>query len=534
MATDQDVIVVGAGIAGLYAVCRMRERGMRVHGFESAPDVGGTWYHNRYPGARCDVESVDYSYSFSDELQQEWTWTERFATQPEILAYLNHVADRFDLRSAFDFNTKVTAIRREKDVWTVATDTGTSMTARFVIMATGVLSVANRPDFAGAESFAGESYHTGEWPLHEVDFRGKRVGVIGTGSSGIQSVPIIAEDAAELYVFQRSANYSIPAGNRPIGEEEMAEIKATYDERRRLSWRSGGGSPFIAHPKKAMEVDADERRRVYDEWWQRGGVLFSKAFPDQLSDLTANDTAREYAEEKIRAMIDDPTVAELLIPKDHPIGTKRIVTDSGYYSTFNRPNVHLVDVRSHPIERISEQGVVTTEGEYQLDMLIYATGFDAMTGALARIDITGEDGLSFAEAWEAGPQTYLGLMTAGFPNLFMLSGPGSPSVLANMVLMAEMHVNWIADCLDHMDHQGLTTVAADEDAQQEWVAECTRKADGTLFPRANSWYLGANIPGKPRVFMPYIGGFGPYGDIITEVAADGYRGFTFTAAEEVN
>ncbi|WP_280461083.1 flavin-containing monooxygenase [Nocardia carnea] len=525
--SDFDAVVVGAGISGLYAVYKFRRRGMRVHGFESAAGVGGTWYHNRYPGARCDVESIDYSYSFDEELQQEWTWTERFATQEEILRYLDHVADRHDLRSAYDFLTRVTSAVYDEAAgrWTVTTDTGKTVTARFCILATGVLSATNKPDIPGRDSFAGESYHTGEWPHEPVDFTGKRVGVIGTGSSGIQSIPIIAEEADQVVVFQRSPNYSIPAGNRRLTEDVLAEVKANYAERRRLSRSSSGGTPNSPHPKGALEVGEAERTRIYDEWWQRGGYLFTKAFPDQMVSKAANDTAREYVEAKIRDMVEDPEIADQLIPTDHPIGTKRIVTDTGYFQTYNRDNVTLVNLRRTPITEITESGVRTGENSYDLDILIFATGFDAMTGSLSRIDIRGRDGRELTAEWSAGPRTYLGLAVDGFPNMFIISGPGSPSVLANMVLMAEQHVDWIAECLDHLDAHEIATIEATREAADDWVAECNAKAAGTLFPTANSWYLGSNIPGKPRVFMPYIGGFGNYNTLCADVAAAGYKGF---------
>ena len=525
--SDVDAVVIGAGISGLYAVYKLRKRGMTVHGFESAAGVGGTWFHNRYPGARCDVESIDYSYSFDEDLQQEWTWSERFATQEEILAYLEHVADRHDLRNAFEFLTRVvsTVYDEESALWTVTTDTGRSVTARFCIMATGVLSATNRPDIPGRDTFTGESYHTGEWPHEPVDFAGKRVGVIGTGSSGIQSIPVIAKEADHVFVFQRSPNYSIPAGNRPLTAEQIAEVKASYSERRRLARMSGGGTPFTPYPKGAMEVDEAERRRVYDEWWQRGGYLFAKAFPDQTTSIEANNSAREYVEAKIREMVKDPEIAKQLIPTDHPIGTKRIVTDDGYFETFNRDNVTLVNLRATPIVEITEDGVRTSGQHYPLDMIVFATGFDAMTGALARIDIRGRAGRTLREEWSAGPRTYLGLASHGFPNMFFMVGAGSPSVLANMVLMAEQQVDWISDCLDHLDAHDAASIEPTEQAVDEWIAECNEKAAGTLFPSANSWYMGANIPGKPRVFMPYIGGFANYGNICAEIAAAGYKGF---------
>ncbi|WP_276207658.1 MULTISPECIES: flavin-containing monooxygenase [unclassified Rhodococcus (in: high G+C Gram-positive bacteria)] len=528
-----DAVVVGAGVAGLYAVHTLREHGLTVQGYESAAGVGGTWYHNRYPGSRCDIESVDYSFSFSEELQQEWTWSERFATQPEILAYLEYVADRFDLQRSFQFSTRVESAVYDEvaALWRVRTDDGAETSARFCLFATGCLSATNVPEIPGRDDFAGEAYHTGQWPHEGVDFRGKRVGVIGTGSSGIQSIPLIAEEADHLFVFQRTANYSIPAGNRLFDEETMYRIKADYAERRRQAKQSGGGSPFTPHPKSALEVDESERTRVYDEWWQRGGVLFSKAFPDQLTNLEANDTARVYWERKIREIVRDPALVDKLVPTDHPIGTKRIVTDSGYYETFNRDDVTLVDLRETPIDRITDRGVATTGGHFDLDVIVYATGFDAMTGALHRIDIRGRHGRTLREEWAAGPRTYLGLGVHGFPNLFIVTGPGSPGPLANMVLASEQHLDWITRCITYLDRHGVQTIEPSVDAVDAWVAECNERAAETLFPSANSWYMGANIPGKPRVFMPFIGGFAVYGQILDDVADAGYKGFVLDGAE---
>lgn len=522
-----DVVVVGAGFAGLYALHKFRSRGLAVRVFEAAPDVGGTWYYNRYPGARCDVESLDYSYSFSDELQQEWDWTEKYATQAEILRYMNWVADKLDLRTGITFNTRVTgAVLDEESLrWTITTDTGETVSSRFCVMATGPLSAALTPDIPGRDSFAGEVFHTAHWPHDGVDFTGQRVAVIGTGSSGIQSIPIIAEQAAQLYVFQRTANYSIPAGNVPIAAEELAEAKANYAERRRISMRSGGGSPYIATTKRTMEVTPAERREAFEKRWQLGGVLFSKTFPDQMIDAAANEEARKFWEEKIRALIDDPAVAELLIPNDHPIGTKRICTDSNYFQTFNRPNVTLVSIRRTPIKSIDATGINTTDAHYDLDAIVFATGFDALTGTLDKIDIVGRGGERLRDDWSEGPRTYLGLGDDGFPNMFFVTGPGSPSVLANMVLAGESHVNWISDCIAHLDEHGYCAIEATPEAVDNWLAECAQRAEGTLFTKANSWYMGANVPGKPRKFMLFIGGFGAYNDICAEVADAGYKGF---------
>ena len=527
-----DVVVIGAGVAGLYAMYRLRKQGLRVHGFEAGSGVGGTWYFNRYPGARCDVESFDYSFSFSEELQQDWDWSEKYAAQPEILEYLDHVADRFDLRSGFTFDTRVKSAQfdEESALWRVHTNAGHDVTSRFVVCATGSLSTANMPNIDGRDSFAGDVFHTGFWPHEGVDFTGKRVGVIGTGSSGIQSVPVIAEQADHLYVFQRSANYSVPAGNTPLDDARRAEIKASYAERRALSKRSGGGSPFISDSRSALEVAEDERTAAYEERWRLGGVLFGKTFADQTSNLEANDTAREFAETKIRSVVEDQSIADLLIPNDHPIGTKRIVTDTNYYQTYNRDNVTLVNLKKAPIEAIDATGIKTTVSHYDLDALVIATGFDAMTGALDRIDIRGRGGETLRENWHAGPRTYLGLGVNGFPNLFVVTGPGSPSVLSNMILAAEQHVDWIADAIAHLDANNLTTIEPSVEAVDGWLEECSRRASATLFPSANSWYMGANIPGKTRIFMPFIGGFGVYSDICADVAAQGYRGFELNSA----
>jgi cation diffusion facilitator CzcD-associated flavoprotein CzcO len=527
-----DVVVVGAGFGGLYALHRFRSQGLSVRVFESAPEVGGTWYFNRYPGARCDVESVDYCYSFSDELQQEWTWTEKYATQSEILEYINWVADKLDLRRDITFGTRVSsAVLDEQTLrWTVTTDTGEAVDARFVVMATGPLSAAMTPDFPGLDTFAGDVYHTAHWPHESVDFTGKRVAVIGTGSSGIQSIPIIAEQAERLYVFQRTPNYSVPAGNRPLTGEEIAEIKANYAERRRMSWRSGGGSPHVAHPKLTMEATPEERRVAFEERWELGGVLFSKTFSDQMVSLEANEEARKFYENKIRAIIDDPDLAEALIPSDHPIGTKRICTDTNYFQTFNRPNVTLVSVRKTPIDSIDESGINTTGDHYAIDALVLATGFDAMTGTLAKIDIVGRGGEKLVDDWADGPRTYLGLGTDGFPNLFLVSGPGAPAVLANMVLHAEAHVNWIADAIAYLEQNSYAAIEPTADAVDNWIADCAQRAEATLFTKANSWYMGANVPGKPRMFMLFIGGFGVYLDICNEAAAAGYKGFDLLKA----
>ena len=532
MNADVDAVVIGAGFAGLYALHRLRSDGLTVRLFEAADGVGGVWYWNRYPGARCDVESVDYSYSFDDQLQQEWDWREKYATQPEILSYLNHVADRYDLRPDITFGTRVTdAILDEETLrWEIRTDTGEVVSARYVVIAVGPLSNANIPPIEGMDSFGGEVYLTAHWPHGGVCFSGQRVGVIGTGSSGVQAIPCVAGQARELYVFQRSPNYSIPAGNAVLTDDIRRAHKAGYPARRRLSMTSGGGSPHQPDPRPALELSEQERDAAYEKRWQLGGVLFSKTFPDQLVDVSANDTARAFWERKIRAVVDDPQIADWLIPTDHPIGTKRICTDDNYFQTFNRDNVTLVNLRETPIERMDSAGVTTSRTHYDLDALVLATGFDAMTGSVSKLNIVGRGGEALNTTWAAGPVTYLGLGVPGFPNLFNISGPGSPSVLANMALHSELHVDWIADAIGYLRAHGATALEATRSAAAQWTDECTHRAADGLMLRANSWYLGANVAGKPRVFMPFVGGFGAYGQIIADVAAAGYKGFDLVAS----
>ncbi|OCB45485.1 cyclohexanone monooxygenase [Mycobacterium malmoense] len=527
--TEADVIVIGAGFAGLYAVHRAASAGLSVLGLEAAPDVGGTWYWNRYPGARCDVESVDYSYSFDEELQQSWTWSERFAAQPEILAYLSHVADRFDLRRHYRFGVDVVGAAFERDRWRVRTQDGQTHAAQFLICATGCLSAVNRPDIPGVDDFAGEAYFTAAWPREDPDLRGKRVGLLGTGSSGIQAVPIVAAQADRLVVFQRSANYSIPMPNRPWTPEEQRQIREQYPERRRASAYAAAGTPHGTYHKNAVDTDPRERAEALWRRWREGGVLFAKTFPDQNSDLAANHIAREFAEERIREIVADPVVAADLIPVDHPIGTKRICTDGGYYAAFNRDNVTLVNLRREPIEAITAGGVRTGAATYPCDVLIFATGFDALTGALTRIDPAGPGGVRLRDIWADGPVTFLGLMVPGLPNMFTISGPGSPSVLANMVLHAEVQVDWVIDLILTARRLGVTEVEPRRDAADAWTGHVATAAERTLFPKAaSSWYLGANIAGKKRVFMPYAGGFGTYRRHCEEVARQDYAGLVLT------
>ncbi|MFC6236384.1 flavin-containing monooxygenase [Longivirga aurantiaca] len=524
---DLDVVVVGAGFSGLYMLHRLRGLGLRTRVIERAPSVGGTWYWNRYPGARCDIESIDYQYSFSEELLREWRWSERYAAQPEILAYLEHVADRFDLRRDITFSTSVTSAVYDEAAacWMVTTDAGEVLSARWCVMATGNLSVVQPPRIPGLDSFRGRWLHTGEWPTEPVDLAGKRVAVVGTGSSGIQAVPVIARTAAMVHVLQRTPNYSMPAHNRPLASEEIEEAVRTFAERRRICEWSDAGTPLAPPTTRAVDATPEERRARYEEGWKRGGISsLSFAFTDMFTDEVANGYAQDFAREQIRSIVHDPRTAELLSPTHH-IGTKRTCTDTGYFETYNRDNVELVDVRTDPIVEITPDGIRTRDRQIDVDVIVFAIGFDAITGALAEIDLRGRDGVRLRDAWAEGPQTYLGLQTAGFPNLFLITGPGSPSVLSNMVVSIEQHVDWVADCIDRLRADGLDTIEPTLEAQQAWMRHVDELAQPTLYPRATSWYLGTNIPGKPRVFNVYVAGCGPYRQECDDVVAAGYRGF---------
>jgi cation diffusion facilitator CzcD-associated flavoprotein CzcO/acetyl esterase/lipase len=525
-----DAIVVGAGFAGLYALHRLRKLGITAKIIESADGVGGTWYWNRYPGARCDIESIDYSYSFDAGLQKEWQWSERYATQPEILRYLNHVADRFALRTDIIFSTRVesAAWDETKSRWSLRTSAG-RMQCRFFIMATGCLSLPKTPDLEGYESFRGESYYTGRWPHTPVDFRGKRVAVIGTGSSAVQAIPLIAEQAAELTVFQRTPNFSRPAFNGPQSPAKRAAFDADPAAYREAARWSRAGVTVATGATSALQASATERLQKYEAAYASGDLL---ALGFTYSDLTihpaANDTLREFLHGKIRSIVADTETAATLSPKDFYYGTKRPCIDTNYYETFNRPHVHLVDLRREPIVRITETGIDTAEKSRSFDVIVFATGFDAMTGAIVSVDIKGRDGAELKEKWAAGPLTYLGLMTSGFPNLFLITGPGSPSVLSNMAVSIEQHVEWISDCIAHMRGKHLDVIEPTATAEQAWGRHVNDYADITLFPRAASWYMGANVPGKPRVFLPYIGGVDRYRKTCEEVVAKNYLGFRFT------
>jgi len=530
--TTYDAIIVGAGFAGMYAVRKLRGLGFHVRAIEAGTGVGGTWHWNRYPGARCDVESLEYSYSFDEGLQQEWRWSEKYAAQDEILRYANHVADRFDLRRDIQLETRVVSgeFDAANNHWTIRTDKGDTFASRFFIMAGGCLSLPRMPDFPGRDTFQGRLYHTGTWPHEGVDFSDMRVGVIGTGSSGIQVIPKVAAQAKHCTVFQRTPNFSLPAFNGRADPEFERWYKKHYRVRREKARYSSAG--IAGHPtpdKGALDVLAEERRHVYEAGWLRGSTGFTRIYKDILSNAQANETMAEFVRAKIRATVKDPEVARLLTPTDHPIGTKRICLDTGYYETYNRENVRLVDVRTSPIVEITPSGIRTADAQYELDAIVFATGYDAVTGAVLNIDIRAPAAGALADKWKDGPRTYLGLMTHGFPNLFLVTGPGSPSVLTNMITSIEHHIEWIAACLEHLREYGLRRMEAQREHEDHWVQHVNEVADTTLFPLADSWYTGANIPGKPRVFLPYIGGHGTYRMKCADVAFKGYEGFVLSS-----
>lgn len=524
-----DAVVIGAGFSGLYALHRLRGLGLTIKGYEAGDGPGGTWYWNRYPGAQVDIESMEYSYSFDPELEQDWHWPEEFARQSDLEAYANHVADRFDLRSLVQFATRVVGLSfdEERNRWHVTTDRGDHVVAKYVVAATGSLDATNVPDFAGADSFRGEQYHTSRWPAEGVDLTGKRVGVIGTGSTGIQLIPMVAQEAAHLTVFQRTANFSMPSRNRPMDPEYERTFKQHYRSYREVMKNNASAIVPLEYPDQSIfDVDEDERERLLEEAWQaRSGFKFLRAFNDVLTDAAANEIVAEFVRRKIRETVTDPDTAELLCPQTHPIGTKRPCLDSGYYETFNQDHVTLVDVRANPITGLTPTGLRTTGGQYELDVLIYATGFDAMTGALQRMNITGIGGRDIRDKWSQGPTNYLGMLVAGYPNLFMVHGPGSPSVLAQMITTGEWQVDWIADRLAYLEEHGYERIDTTTEWEDAWGKEVRTIADATLFDRADSWYVGANVPGKPRVFMVYIGGFDRYKQRCEDAVADHYRGF---------
>jgi cation diffusion facilitator CzcD-associated flavoprotein CzcO/acetyl esterase/lipase len=527
---DFDVVVVGAGFAGLYALHRLRTMGFSTKVLEAADDVGGTWYWNRYPGARCDIETVDYTYTWDPDLEHEWTWSERYATQPEILRYLQFVTEKHDLRKDIQFSTRVVQANWDDGakLWRLSTDGGETISCQYYVMATGCLSMPKTPDVTGHERFQGEVYYTSRWPHEGVDLTGKRVGVIGTGSSGVQSIPIMAKQASQLTVFQRTPNFSIPAHNGPVVPERLERLAKERDQYRHEARWSRGGVPIPPSEVMALSVSEEERQAAYDEVWRKGELIsILGVYGDLLANEAANDTLAEYIRNKIRTIVKDPETAEALCPKDHPFGTKRPCLDTGYYETFNLPHVQLVDLRKDPITTVTETGIQTASRTFDFDVIVYATGFDAMTGAIVGVDITGKHGTSLKQKWADGPKTYLGLMITEFPNFFTVTGPGSPSVLSNMAVSIEQHVDWISDTIGHMRDEHLEVIEPTPAAEAGWVQHVNDFGDITLYPKANSWYMGANVPGKPRVFLPYVGGVDRYRSICDEVVARDYLGFSF-------
>lgn len=532
-----DALIIGAGFSGMYQLHSLRDRlGMSALVLEAGDGVGGTWYWNRYPGARCDSESHSYAYYFSKALLDGWEWSERYPEQPEILRYLNWCADQLDLKRDIRFNARVRSARHDDaaNLWHVETEAGEHYSATWLITAVGCLSSANVPNIPGIEEFRGNWYHTGRWPHEGVDFSGKRVGQIGTGSTGIQAAPVIASQAGHLTVFQRTANYSVPARNAPLTAERKRYFRENQDEIRELMHSTPNGHPFRISDRKVFDLPPEERRAVYEKAWETGGLQFRASFQDLLVSKPANDTAAEFLKEKIRGIVKDPETARKLADIDHPYAAKRPPIDTDYFETFNRDNVSLVDVRADPIERITPAGLRLRSGaEHELDIIVFATGFDAMTGPLLSIDIRGRDGVSLRETWAEGPRTYLGLAVPGFPNMFTVTGPGSPSVLCNMPVAIEQHVEWITGCIAAMRERGVDRIEADAEAADRWIAHVNDAANATLLPQAgHSWYLGANIPGKPRVFMPYAGGMKRYREICADLASRGYPGFAQSRGAE--
>jgi cation diffusion facilitator CzcD-associated flavoprotein CzcO len=528
MTTMIDVLVIGAGFAGLRALHGCREMGLSTSVVEAGDGIGGVWYYNQYPGARCDVESFDYSYRFSPELEQEWRWSERYATQPEILKYINHVADRFDLRRDVYLNTRV--VRAEYDAgamrWIVDCEDGRQWNAGRLILAMGQLSAPKQTTYPGQETFAGRIIYSAQWPKDKIDFTGKRVAIIGTGSSGVQMTPVIARQAAQLTVFQRTANYSIPAANAPVSDAEDRMVKTDYRARREAARNSPSGLGFVPDPRSAIDVSAEEREAAYSAAWNRLGFGFALTFRDILLNQQSNDTASDFIRRRIAEQVEDPDIRDLLTPGDFPFGTRRPSVDSGYFATFNRPNVKLVDISTAPITAFTPDGIQTTDAEYPFDIIIYATGFDAFTGSLLKPDIIGRDGVQLRDKWSAGPMSFLGLAVQSFPNMFIIVGPGSPSLLSNVLLSSEEQIDWLTALFEHCRQNAIAEVEASAEAEQDWVEHVNARAQETLYVKTPSYYMGAEMPGKPQVFMPYSGGVRGYRRILEKTAASGYEGFT--------
>lgn len=530
---EVDAVIVGAGLSGLYMLHKLRRLGMSVVVFEAGDGVGGTWFWNRYPGARVDVKSMYYNYSFDEDLEQEWEWTEKLPAQPELLEYIEHVADRFDLRRDIRLNTRVTAAVFEEasSRWTIETDQEDVVSAQFAVMATGCLSEGKLVEIPGIERFKGRSFHTGRWPKEDVDFSGRRVAVIGTGSSGVQVIPLIAEQARELVVFQRTPNFVLPAHNHPMDPELQKDIKSRYREVRKANRESGFGIAVPEATESALEVSEEERTAFYSRVWaSKNSELVSMftGYTDVLSDKAANETAAQFIRDRIAEIVQDPRVAELLQPTSYPFGTKRPCLGTNYYETFNLPHVRLVSVRATPLTEVTEKGLDTTVEAFEFDDIVYATGYDAITGALNAIDIRGRDGVLLREKWREGPLTYLGLAVAGFPNMFTITGPGSPSVLSNMLVSIEQHVDWVVDAIATVRSRDAGTIEASDAAEKEWTDHVEEVGNETLYPQADSWYMGSNVPGKPRRMLAYIGGVGAYREKCDQVAMNSYEGFTIS------
>ena len=533
MDVEIDALVIGAGFAGLYQLHCLRDRlGLSTTVLEAGGDLGGTWYWNRYPGARCDSESHAYRYFFSTELNEEWEWSERYPGPPEIRAYLGRVAEKFDLRRDIRFGCRVVSARYDEAAnrWLVDTDAGERYSATYLVAAVGCLSAANVPDIPGLADFEGKWVHTAHWPHEGIDLSGKRVGQIGTGSTGIQAAPVIAQSAAHLTVFQRTPTYSVPARNAPLSPEFRRWARENHAEIRAIARSTPNGHAFRIAKRNVADVTPQEREAISEAAWETGGLQFRATFHDLMIDQAANDTAAEFLKGRIRAVVRDPQTAAALSDIDHPYAAKRPPIDTDYFETFNRANVALVDLRADPIERITPRGIRTRSREIALDIIVFATGFDAMTGPLLAMDIRGREGRALREDWRAGPLTYLGLQVPGYPNFFTVTGPGSPSVLTNMPVAIEQHVEWITDCIEHLRRNGIDAIEADAQAARTWGEHVNETADATLLSKAkHSWYYGANVPGKPRVFMPYAGGLAHYRRICDASAAQGYAGFVLSS-----
>lgn len=524
---DVDAIVVGAGFAGLRALYTLRKLGLRVTVLEAGDDVGGVWYHNGYPGARCDVESYDYSYRFSPELEQEWRWSERYAQQPEILRYIHHVADRFDLRKDVLLKTRMASATFDEATakWTVTAEDGRTWTTWMLVLCVGQLSLPKRPDYPGQDRFKGEIIHSGQWPKHKVEWAGKRVAIIGTGSSGMQMTPVIAQTAAHLTVFQRTPNYSIPAANAPVSDEEDRRVKANYAERRRQAANSPSGLGFPVNRKSALDDPPEVREQVYEAAWNRLGFGFALAYHDILLSKPANDTAADFIRRKMAEIIPDPVLRQKLTPTDHAFGARRPSVDGGYFQTFSRPNVELADMREFPILEFTEKGIRTADKEHEFDLIIFATGFDVFTGSLFKPTIAGRGGLTLKQKWADGPITHLGIAVNDFPNMFIVVGPGSPSLLSNVLVSTEEQLDWLATLIEKMRKEGICEFEVTREAELAWNQHVADRAKETLYPTAPSFYVGAEMAGKPRVFMPYSGGVRGYRRLLHKCAEDGYTGF---------